>query len=248
MRRSFGFLLIALALSVPALKAEAQTPVAGVELRLAKLNGFSLGGRIQGRFRLTASGPVDLRQVTFLIDGVPIGDATTSPFRITFDTGAYDLGRHDLSAVATSASGETLESNVLAVEFVSPDAARNSTLQIVMPVLGIVLVVSILAIVGPLLGGGVRRGRGIGEYGLAGGAVCRRCGLPFSRHIVTLRLFGTRLERCPHCGKWMMASRASPQQLSEAEARLTDQTARIPAPSEDEDSLRRMIDDSRFEE
>jgi hypothetical protein len=248
MRRLLVLLSVMLALAVSALAAEAQTPVSAIELRITKVNGFNLGGQIEGRFRLTASGPVDLQRVTFLIDGTPIGEIATSPFGMTFDTGSYRTGRHVLSAVGEIPSGLMLESNLLAVEFVSPETARTSMLQIIVPIVAIVAVASVVAIVGPLLVGRDRHRRHDGEYGLAGGAVCKRCGLPFSRHLITLRLFGMRLERCPHCGKWMMASRASPQQLSEAEARLTDQTPRTPAPTEDEDSLRRMIDDSRFEE
>lgn len=247
MRRRLSLLFVVLALGIVAPNAAAQTSATSLELRLAKVNGFSLGGRIQGRFRLIASGPADLSRVTFLIDGAPIGEASTSPFRITFDTGTYGLGRHLLSAVATSASGETLESDVLTVEFVSSDEARRSTLQLVGPVLAIVLLVSIMAVVGPLLVPGDRRRRGIGEYGVAGGAVCRYCGRPFSRSIFSPNLLGRRLERCPNCGKWSLAARASAEQLAEAEARQRGQQTRPSAPS-DGDSLRRQIDNSRFED
>jgi hypothetical protein len=247
MRRWFGLLLVVLGLGVPALTAVAQTPVPGLELKISKIDGFSLGGRVQGRFQLAASGPAGLQSVTFLVDGSPIGVVTASPFRITFDTGSYELGRHDLSAVGTSSSGETLQSDILTLEFVSPDAARRSTLQIVVPILAIVVVVTAVVSLSPLLGTGRRR-RGIGEYGLAGGAVCRRCGLPFSRHIISLGVFGKRLERCPHCGKLSFVGRATREQLAEAEARQRGQQTQAPAPSEDEDSFRRLIDDSRFDE
>jgi hypothetical protein len=248
LRRQLGILLVILGLGIAVPGAQAQTPASALELRLSKVNGFNLGGRIQGRFRLTVSGTAELRQVTFLVDGAPIGDATASPFGITFDTGAFEPGRHELSATATSTSGERLGSNVLTVEFVSPETARRSTLQIILPILAILLVGSVLAVVVPLLTSGGRRRVGIGEYGMAGGAVCRKCGLPFSRHFVTLRLLGARLERCPHCGKWQMASKATPEQLSEAEARLKDHATMPATPEEHEESLRRMIDDSRFEE
>jgi hypothetical protein len=248
MRRWLAILLTALALGASVYSAQAQTPGTGLDLRLSKINGFSMGGRIQGSFSLTGSGPPDMQHVIFRVDGVSIGDASAPPFRITFNTASFEVGRHELSAVGVTASGGSLQSNVLVVEFVSSDVARTSTLQIIIPVLAIVLVASVLAVIAPLLGG---RGRGvqkIGEYGLAGGAVCGRCGLPFSRHFVTLRVFGQRLERCPHCGKWSFVGRASAEQLAQAEARLTAQDAASSAPPEDEDSLHRLIDDSRFED
>jgi len=240
--------LVFLALGMSAIKAEAQTPSAQLELRISKVNGFNLGGQIQGRFRLWASGPADLQNVEFIINGESIGGATASPFGIAFNTGSFELGRHVLWAVGTTSTGESQESPRLTLEFVSPDSARLSTLKIIVPVLGITLAISVLAIIGPLLGGGGRRRDQNGAYGIAGGAVCRRCGLPFSRHILRPSFLGVRLERCPHCGAWLLAARANPGQLGEAEARLRGQHADTRNPTGGEDSLRRMIEDSRFEE
>jgi ribosomal protein L32 len=247
MRRILMLTILALAVGLSASRAEAQTPIRGLDLRLSKLNGFSMGGQIEGKFRLTASGSADIQRVTFSVDGAPIGDVTASPFRITFDTGTYAVGRHELSATGVSASGETLLSNVLTVKFLSAGAGRKATLQIIVPVLAIVLVAGALATLGPLLGLGRRRPRRLGEYGMAGGAVCPRCGQPFSRHLMTLRLLGKRLERCPHCGKWSFAERASPERLAQAEARQRDQQGKLEVGSDDQESFRRMIDDSRFD-
>lgn len=247
MRRSWSFALVLLALGATALNVEAQTQLPELTLTISRVNGFGLGGRIQGRFRLTAAGPADMQRVTFLIDGAPIGEVAALPFRINFDTGSYELGRHDLSAVGISATGKRLEGSPLTVEFVSPETARNATLGIIVPVLAIALAVSAVVGLSPLLGGGARRRGHIGGYGLAGGAICPRCGLPFSRHLFTPNLFGSRLERCPHCAKWSLAGRATPEQLGLAEARQHGQQVQAPASSEDEDSVRRTIDDSRFD-
>lgn len=248
MRRLLPLLLVPIALAVPAAAAGAQTPAAAIELRIGKINGFNLGGQIEGRFRLTASGPKSLRRVTFLIDGEPMGQISIPPFSLTFETGSYEIGRHVLTAVGEGASGAVLESNVLTVEFVTPEVGRNFTLRIVLPLVAIVALASVVAVVGPLLVGGDRRRGRPGEYGLAGAAVCKGCGLPFSRHLITIRFFGVRLERCPHCGRWQFVGRAGMEELARAELRLADGGDQAPMPTEDEDSLRRMIDDSRFEE
>ena len=39
-----------------------------------------------------------------------------------------------------------------------------------------------------------------GQDGVAGGAICPRCELPYSRKTFSPNLLIGRLERCPHCG------------------------------------------------
>jgi hypothetical protein len=239
-----SLLVVGLALGITAFDARAQTPASPLELRISKINGFSLGGRIQGSFRLTASGSESIQQVSFLLDGALIQEVTSPPFRMTFNTRSYSLGRHVLSASALTDTGNRLDSDPLTVEFVSPDAALTSTFQIIAPVLAIVLAVIVLAAITPLIGS--RRQGQLGTYGLAGGAICPRCGSPFSRHIFSPNFLGQRLERCPECGKWSLVGRATPGQLAEAEARMRGEMAQA-SPPEDDDALRRTIDDSRFE-
>ena len=248
MRRSVRFYVAILALGFSVVGAEAQTPSPGLELRITKIFGFNLAGRIQGTFRLSASGRDDLERVRFVIDGDTLGEVSTPPFALSFDTTSYALGRHVLAAIGTTSSGLALESPPLTVEFVSPDSALGSTMQIIVPVLVIALGVSVLAIVVPLIGGSRRMAQRPGEYGVAGGAVCPKCTLPFSRHFIAPNFLGYRLERCPHCGKWSLAARAKAQDLAAAEARLQTQADAMAAPANGEDSMRRMIDESRFEE
>ena len=247
MRRSLRFLVAIFALGCSVVGAEAQTPSSGLDLRISKIFGFNLAGRIQGTFRLTASGRDDLERVRFVIDGDTLGEVSAPPFSLSFDTTSHALGRHVLAAIGTTSSGLSLESPPVTVEFVSPDSALGSTMQIIVPVLVIALGVSVLAIVVPLIGGGCVAYRP-GEYGMVGGAVCPRCNLPFSRHLIAPNFLGYRLERCPHCGKWSLATRAKAQDLAAAEARLQAQADATPAPSDGKDSMRRMIDESRFEE
>ena len=247
MRRCVFFIVAVFAFGITVVGAEAQTPSSGLDLQISKVFGFNLGGRIQGTFRLIASGRDDLERVRFVIDGETLGEVSAPPFSLSLDTASYTLGRHVLAAIGTTSSGVSLESPLLTVEFVSPDSALGSTLQIIVPVLVIVLGASALAIVVPLIGGG-RAPHRPGEYGIAGGAVCPRCNLPFSRHLIAPNFLGYRLERCPHCGKWSLAARAKAQDLKAAEARLRGQAEATLAPPNGEDSMPRMIEESRFEE
>jgi hypothetical protein len=56
-----------------------------------------------------------------------------------------------------------------------------------------------------------------------------------------------KLERCPHCGKWGILPRASAATLADAEERFsTDIQGTIDEPSEEE-KMKQMIEESRFE-
>ena len=96
---------------------------------------------------------------------------------------------------------------------------------------------------------GGRSGRG--EYGFLGGAVCPNCGRSFGVHWWSFRLGLGRYDRCPHCRKWNMVQRASPEALAAVEQsqpangnekNTSDEAAR------EEESLRQRIEDSRFDE
>jgi hypothetical protein len=87
-----------------------------------------------------------------------------------------------------------------------------------------------------------------GQYGAAGGAVCPRCTFPYSRNILAPNLVVGKLQRCPHCGKWAIVPRASQSNLEAAEERWAREgTSTVEAPSEEE-RVRQMLDDSRYDE
>jgi hypothetical protein len=87
----------------------------------------------------------------------------------------------------------------------------------------------------------------LGKYSPAGGVVCPRCGLPFSRSILSPNLLAGKLVRCPHCGKISILARASQNRLNEAEAKFTNKDTTGISGSESKD-LNKLIDDSRFED
>jgi len=91
--------------------------------------------------------------------------------------------------------------------------------------------------------------RPIGQYGAAGGTVCPRCSFPFSRNVLSPNLLLGKLERCPHCGKWSIRARAAQADLAAAEERLrAAQEESTPIDADPEESLKRALDESRFED
>ncbi|MEK6256738.1 MAG: hypothetical protein N2C13_05405 [Chloroflexota bacterium] len=117
-------------------------------------------------------------------------------------------------------------------------------------IIAFVVLVVIFRFIVPVLRKSDGSGFEPGKYSMAGGAVCPRCALPYSRKTLSPNLVLGKLERCPHCGKIAIVGRASAADLQAAEARLT-------SPSQDDvpqgeesrpDSLRQQLEDSRFED
>jgi hypothetical protein len=210
--------------------------------------GYAAGSEIQGAFSLTADGPETLTRVDYYLDDQLLGSATQPPFKISFNTGDYPLGRHTFRAVGTTAEGDQICSPDRTLELVSADQGWQMAGKIALPILGLVLLISLLGTVGPMLLGRKTKFR-LGEYGAAGGAVCPRCNMPFSRHLMAPNMVFGRLERCPHCGKFSIVTAASAPALRQAEARWqADSHQGELQPETEGDRLREQIDESRYEE
>lgn len=209
-------------------------------LRLSRDFGSAVGVQIRGTFSYHVTGPADLERVVFLLDGEPIGEDRDPPFRLQFRTERYETGLRTLSAIGYTSSGDVLQSNVLQREFMSSDQALNAIMWIIGPILLVSVAAAILAI---WLN---RRAQSQGTVGgLFGGAICQQCGRPFAIHFFAINLVTARLDRCPHCGKWQMVRRASPEALAAASEKNTAVSA---PPSAPEKSLRNELDDSRFDD
>ncbi len=117
--------------------------------------------------------------------------------------------------------------------------------------LAVIVLVVLIFRVGPLLVSGSRRNAnpspGVSrDYGLMGGAVCPKCGHPFSLALLSLKFgFGTLLARCESCGKWSIVRRASPDELRAAEL-AEAQPARPIHEKSEEEKLKELVDESRF--
>jgi hypothetical protein len=216
-------------------------------LHLNRDFGYAAGGEIQGAFSLTVQGPDDLVRVEYYLDDQLLGRADAPPFKISFSTGDHPLGRHAFVAVGTTAAGTEIRSPSRTLEFVSPEAGWQMVSKIALPILEVVLAMLILGTVVPMLLGRKSIFR-LGEYGIAGGAICSRCSLPFSRHAMAPNLVLGKVERCPHCGKLSIVAAASASALRQAEARWQEdrQRGELQPPSE-RDHLKELLDDSRYE-
>lgn len=224
----------------PAAFAQEASPLT---LSVRRQWGYGGGSQIQGRFRMEVTGPADLAQVTFFIDAEVVGTAAAAPFQVEFDTDAYPLGWHTLSATGQTAGGQTLTSNTRRFEFVAAEVGYQAGARIA-GVIGAGVAVLFVVLVGvqALL---FRGRRGAARYGWLGGAICPRCGQPFPIHLWSLNAVGGRFDRCEHCGKWSLVRRASPEALAAAEAPATPPAAPVTDP---EAELRRRLDDTRYRE
>ena len=215
-----------------------------LELKINRDLGFGLGGQIQGRFSLRASGPDDLERVEFYLDDKLIGEDSSHPFSVSFDTGDYKQGTHRLRAAGHLAGGGELQSNVISRQFVSVQGVLLVVGGIIILVVGFRLASSFL----------MRDKKSVSAVGYSylGGTVCPNCGKAFGIHWWSLRLGIGRLDRCPHCRKWNMVSRTSPEALETAERLVRSAYAPGAAASDpditEDDILRQKIEESRFDD
>jgi hypothetical protein len=224
---------------------------AELRLTLRRDFGYASGsGDIQGAFTLRASGPQDLQRVVFYLDGAPLGEVAQAPFELRFHTESYPLGEHSLSATGFTASGGEVGSNLVRVNFVSASEGFETGMQIVLPLLAIVLVLLALSFGISFATAGKLKNLPPGtprQYGAAGGAICPRCGRPFSRHFLSLNLLVGKLERCPFCGKWSILAARPLSVLRAAEAAEVEAANGESVPQEtDEERQRKELDQSRY--
>jgi Bacterial Ig domain len=223
-------------------------------LKLSRNFGYSSGGGdIQGNFTVSASGPQDLSRVVFLIDGETMGEATQPPFELKFSTGSYTPGMHTLSAIGYTARGDELSSNEQRRLFLSAEEARQQTVSFILPLVVVILGVMLLSFLLPvLLGRGKKSQVPLGasrSYGILGGAICPKCGRPFAVHAWGLNIVVGKLDRCPHCGKWSVVQRSSPQALRAAEdAELEMGKESQPSGPSTQPDFEKELEDSRYQD
>jgi hypothetical protein len=247
--KSLLIALFALAWAAPALAQSELT------LGVSKTFGYNSGSQIRGTFTLSVRGANTLQSVTYLIDGKPMQPLTAAPFEYRFDTTSYADGWHALSASALTSDGRSLTTDVVRLQFVSAAEEQSSMSKIILPILGLVAVI--------ILGTGAlqfvtfRRGKNAAvplgterEYGIAGGAICPRCGRPFALHVMTPHFFNGKYETCPNCGRSGLFYRVPLGNLRQAEAaelKMAQAGQPVSAQSE-EDKLRQQLDDSRYDD
>jgi DNA-directed RNA polymerase subunit RPC12/RpoP len=228
------------------------------ELQLGLSRDFGYGGfgnDIQGLFSLKIKNPpADLARVEFYIDSTLMGEDTTAPFSLQFNTDSYPTGAHTLNAVGYTSDGTELKSNQIQSQFVPAGSGVQSITKFLLPLLGVIIIIALISVFLPII---LSRGKSATtppgterKYGIGGGAICPKCGRPFPLRLWWINLGASKIDRCPYCGKWSMVR---PRQLSElrnAEAEELTQgqpSATITGETE-ADKLKRDLDESRYNE
>ncbi len=249
--KPYRIVLVLLLLALLPVSAAAQDSEETLELRLTRDWGYGgFGDDIQGTFSLRASGPDDLARVDFLIDGQVVHTIDEAPFRYQFNTDDYALGMHTLTAIGYTAQGDELTGREFTREFVSASASGDFVMKTVLPLVAVILVIAVVVSILPGLLGRNKGRFELGKYGAAGGAVCPRCQMPYARSFLAPNMLVGKLSHCPHCGKWAIVRAASAANLQAAEDRYRaeNESGIADSAESEEDKLRRMIDDSRFDE
>ncbi|MBN1230491.1 MAG: hypothetical protein JXA19_01360 [Anaerolineales bacterium] len=247
-QKKLVFIILVVLISVTPTAAFAQE--AGLNLKLIRTFGFGgFNGDIQGTFTLKASGPDGLDKVEFYVDDLLIGVVEHPPYEVQFLTDMYNPGEHDLYAIGYLEGGTTLESVSYRRLFVSGVNAWDSIKKTLLPIFGVVILVTVMGIGFSTIGQKNKKFE-LGRYGPVGGAICKSCNLPFSRSMMSPNLLLGKLEKCPHCGTFQLTISAPKAMLKVAEnLYCADQLEGEFNPEEsDEERLLREIDDSRYEQ
>jgi hypothetical protein len=126
----------------------------------------------------------------------------------------------------------------------------QATTSVLFPILGILALIIVGMVLLQVLPMSRNKRRfeqgGVHNYGAAGGAICPKCGRPFSRSIFGLNLLTGKLERCPYCGKWSITRPASIGALRAAEQAEVQGAQPAVRELTPEERLRQQIEDSRL--
>jgi len=249
MKNKFWLLLCVIAglLAAP-FGAAAQNPEENLVLGLSRTFGYGgFDGKIQGAFKLKIKSDHDeLDRVDFLIDDKVVNSTTKSPFEYSFNTADYPEGLHTFTATGYRSDGSEIYANEFTRTFLSSENANSELRDMVVPLIVGVGILTLLGTLGTVFFAR-RKKFTLGKYGVAGGAVCPRCRFPYARSVLAPNLLVGKLQVCPHCGKWAVVPAAAASELKNAEARLASEgSATVDVPSEEE-RLKKLLDDSRFE-
>ena len=222
------------------------------QLHLQKDFGYAWGNTIQGHFTIRIVGDTaDVDQVTYYLDEEVLGEAVSEPFRFSFRTDDFSPGTHQLYAEVCMQDGGIQKIPPISYRFLSPEVVNRQVTRILVGIGGVVVVTLLLMTAVQLLlikrkpGRGAARGVPRG-YGILGGTICPKCGGAFPRHIWGLNLIVGRLDRCEHCGRWVMTRRATPAALRSAEEAQFGADNRILDGQKTEPDRRDVLEDTKF--
>jgi hypothetical protein len=231
-----------------------QAQQADYRLNVHRNFGFSSGSQIRGSFNLDITPLVNIKSVTYLIDGTEISKVSTSPFTLTIQTSTFANGMHELSAVIETSTGGVVKTAVRRYEFVSAEQESSSVAGLIFPLLAGVFGLLVVGMGFQFL---VLRNRPLSNlplgsprsYGFSGGGVCPQCHRAISLHWWAPNLgFRTKFDHCNFCGKWSIIKLLSRSELAAAEAAELQQVqpAQNVQAKTEEERLKEMIERSRY--
>jgi hypothetical protein len=221
----------------------------GLDLSLSRDFGYSSGtGSIQGTFSMKISSSQELQKVVFYIDDTAIGEDNQAPFQFQFSTDHFSLGDHTIHALGYTSDGKEFSSNEIRVQFVSANEGWQAAIKIAVPIIGLSFGAILISFALPFL---FRRGKSKRvalpeRFGILGGAICPKCGLPFNIPVLKINLLVGSLLPCPYCGKWSIVRHASPAELQAALEASKAQQNPDASLSRPEETSQKEIDDSRY--
>lgn len=234
-------------LGIQAVSAQAESPFS---ISLRRDFGYGNGVNLQGRLSLHLKGDsAQVSTVEYLMDGTSMATVDADPFSFAFNTDSYPAGPHQFTAKVATKDGKSYETAPISAVFLTADEAKSGTKALLIPILGIVALAFLVSAVVPNLIS--RKNKSLVGYqkvvyGPWGGAICKRCGKPFSRSVMGFNVVVGKFERCPHCGKWQITTRTSPHALDEAEAQLEKLFQPEAATQAEAQETKDLLDDSRY--
>ncbi|NSW53093.1 MAG: hypothetical protein HPY85_11355 [Anaerolineae bacterium] len=257
MKKMSAVLLFVIALLlVPVSVVLAQSDT--IKIRLNRDFGYGgMGNEIQGTFSIIVEDEGPYARVTFMMDDVVLGEVTDAPYRWQFSTDSYPPGEHTYWAVAELADGTRLESNRITGFVLTKEESSQGLFKILGVMLGSMAVVGLISwVVSNSVSKKANQGQAFNGDGIPqgfttmGGSVCPKCGKAFSFHFWKLNLLTHKVDRCPHCGKWVMVKSMTLQMMESAlrakGMTKTEPTVPVAQPQTEEERLKQQLDGSRF--
>jgi hypothetical protein len=252
--RLFILSFLSLALAAPVFAQDAEFRV-----HAQRQFGYGNGSDVRGNFALTIYGNQEnIQSVTYLLDGKEMGAVSAAPFKFAFNTSDYPDGVHALSAVVSTKDNRKVNAPELRLNFVSSAQESQFMSKILVPLLGGILLVTLIGVGAQVLL--TRRNDHLApgaprSYGLKGGTICPRCGRAYAIHFLCINLPGGYFDHCDHCGKWAFVRARSQAELDAAvraeSAAAQASESSLPAvqangEETEEERLRKMMDESKY--
>ncbi len=255
MKKVFYLLLLLLLFVLPtgALLAAEE----GFQISMSRDFGYGgFGNQIQGLFSLKVNGDEVFEKVVFMMDEIVLGEDDEAPYKIQFSTDDYEPGEHEYWARGIQADGSEVNSNRITALVLSKEETRNSMQKIFGVVIGGIALTAFLSVfLTNRISKRANKSQTFEANGIPsgftarGGSICPKCGEPFSFHWWKMNLLTHKLDRCPNCGKWVLAKSMSYSMLESvvlAAKKEGKGEEKVVSEKQETDELRRKLDDSKF--